>query len=99
MPKFRIHETHALGQVEAARRIRATIDDFQRDHSNLVDTVSWAADGCSGLAKGRGYTVTFTISESNVEAKVDLGFLLSAFKGKISSKIEEKVTNALNAPA
>ena len=95
MPKFQIRESHDLGQSDASARVRATIDSFQQEHGSLVDSVKWDANGFGGTAKGRGYTVKFSITDSDVTAHVDLSFVLSALKGKISNKVGEKIRKAL----
>ena len=96
MPKFQIQESHDVGQADASARVRASIDAFQKEHGSLVDSVKWDADGLGGSAKGRGYTVKFSITDSDVTAQVDLSFVLSALKGKISSKLSEKIRKALS---
>jgi putative polyhydroxyalkanoate system protein len=86
-----IRRNHALTKEEAKKRAEALATELQKK----LD-LQWRWDGDhirfeapSGPAKGT--TGTVEVSDSTVRVQVDLPFLLRILKGKVESKVNEKL--------
>lgn len=96
MADIQIERTHALGLAKArklafqwAEQAEAQLDmACTYEEGSTGDTVSFERSGVSG-------TLAVTASEFRLEAK--LGFLFSAFKGKIEAEISKNLDALLQA--
>jgi putative polyhydroxyalkanoate system protein len=94
MATIDVKRSHSLAKDEAKRRAEELAKDMQ-DKFNL----DWKWDGDSikfdatrGAAKGtKGQVV---VTDKDVHVEIDLPFLLRMLKGKVESKVNEKL-NAL----
>lgn len=86
-----IRRTHSLSKEEAKKRAEALATELQQKLG-----LQWRWDGDhirfeapSGAAKGT--TGTVEVTDSAVRVQVDLPFLLRVLKGKVESKVNEKL--------
>jgi hypothetical protein len=91
MATIEMSRNHSLGTTEASRRVRILVDDFTEQRKELIDTVDWSTDGCSAVAKGKGFTARFQVDDSTAQIEVDLSLMLRPFKKKVRSRLESKL--------
>ena len=94
MPKVNVTKTHSAPLDDAKAKIKVLVEDFAREYSSVVKSVTWGADGTSARAQGRGFEGEFRIDGSKVEVLVDLSFVLSPIKGKVESTLHRKLDEA-----
>jgi hypothetical protein len=95
MPTVEVTKGHSLELSEAQGRMRTLAESFQSDYPGIVSEVKWGADGLSATAKGKGFTATFLLSENKMTARVELSMLLGAIKGRVRSRLEQKLEEAV----
>ena len=99
MPQLSLDLPHALGQDEAARRLKATVaaarsayqehlSDFQEDWQDHTLSFGFRAMGMS--VKG-----TVAIEPENVHVAADLPMAAMFFRGAIESRIRQEVGRLL----
>lgn len=74
------------GYEEAKKRIPEVIEKF-----GVKADVSTDDANTSFTAKGSGFSASLNFQETEVVVKVDLGFMLKPFKGKILETIEKQI--------
>jgi putative polyhydroxyalkanoate system protein len=95
MATIDIRRSHALTKDEAKKRAEDLANGMQ---AKLDLQWRWEGDHIrfeapSGAAKGT--TGTVEVSDSSVRVQIDLPFLLRVLKGKIESKVNEKLDQVL----
>ncbi|HEX4445575.1 MAG TPA: polyhydroxyalkanoic acid system family protein [Polyangiaceae bacterium] len=95
MATIDIRRPHALPKEEAKKRAETLAAELQ---SKLDLQWRWEGDhirfeATKGAAKGT--TGTVEVTDSVVRVQVDLPFLLRVLKGKVESKVNEKLDNLL----
>jgi putative polyhydroxyalkanoate system protein len=95
MATIDIRRTHTLAKDEAKKRA----EELARGMEAKLD-LKWRWDGDhirfeapSGAAKGT--TGTVEVTDSMVRVQIDLPFLLRVLKGKVESKVNEKLDQVL----
>lgn len=72
MTKVEVKVEHALGAVEALRRIRSAAEALRRDHGALVQEVRWTEEGARVV--GKGFEGALRVTETDVTVDAELGF-------------------------
>jgi putative polyhydroxyalkanoate system protein len=95
MATIDIRRSHALSKDEAKKRA----EDLATELKSKLD-LQWRWDGDvirfeapSGAAKGT--TGSVEVADSFVRVQIDLPFLLRVLKGKVESKVSEKLDRLL----
>jgi len=96
MPAVEVTRTHSLELSDAQGRMRTLAEGFQSDYPGIVSDVNWSADGLSATAKGKGFTATFQLTDNTITARVDLSLILSAMKGRVKSRLEQKLDETIS---
>lgn len=91
MADISVKRSHDLSLEEAQGKIDQIIEDIQNDFGNLVSSIEWNSDQTVADVSGKGFNGKFKISESDVGIDVDLKFFAKPLKGKVQSKIEERI--------
>lgn len=91
MPDISLSKKHSLTLEEAQGKIDDIINDIQSDFGNLVSSIDWNDDKTVADVSGKGFNGKFKISENTVGIDVDLKFFAKPLKGKVESKIEERM--------
>ncbi len=91
MATIDVRRTHTLSKDEARKRAEAIAASMQE---KLGIEWRWEADRIHfeaprGAAKGTRGTVS--VSDTEVRVEIDLPFLLRVLKGKVESKVNEKL--------
>lgn len=95
MATIDIRRTHTLAKDEAKKRA----EELARGMERKLD-LQWRWDGDhirfeapKGPAKGT--TGTVEVTDSSVRVQIDLPFMLRVLKGKVESKVNEKLSQVL----
>ena len=95
MATIDIRRTHTLSKDEAKRRA----EDLARSMDEKLGlTWRWEGDHIRFEAPGgaaKGTTGTVEVTDSVVRVQIDLPFLLRVLKGKVESKVNEKLDQVL----
>ncbi|GMV39369.1 MAG: hypothetical protein AMXMBFR64_10850 [Myxococcales bacterium] len=94
MPKVNVKKRHAVPLDDAKVRVKALVDDFVKEYSSVVKSVTWSPDGTSASAKGTGFEGAFRVDGSQVTVDVDLSFLLSPIKGKVEATLHKRLDDS-----
>lgn len=86
MGKVQIRVEHALGRVEAQRRIRAAAEAQAEKGAKYVKSLSWSEGGAHVV--GDGFEGKLAIGDTEVTGDVDLGWKLAFFPLKIQREAE-----------
>ncbi len=92
MPDISIHRTHELSLDDARAKIDMIVEDIQTEFGSLVSDVTWNKDRTSAAVSGKAFKGTFTLGAGKVGIDIDLKLFVKPLKGKISGKIEERMT-------
>ncbi len=92
MPDISIHRTHELSLEDARSKIDLIVEDIQSEFGNLVSDVKWNSDKTVAAVSGKAFNGTFSLGEGKVGIDLDLKLFVKPLKGKISGKIEERMT-------
>ena len=95
MATIDISRPHSLSKDDAKKRAEELAKSME---AKLDLKWKWEGDHIrfeapSGAAKGT--TGTVEVSDSSVRVQIDLPFLLRVLKGKVESKVNEKLTELL----
>jgi putative polyhydroxyalkanoate system protein len=95
MATIDIRRTHTLAKDEAKKRAEELAKGME---SKLALQWRWEGDHIrfeapSGPAKGT--TGTVEVTDSSVRVQIDLPFMLRLLKGKVESKVNEKLSQVL----
>ena len=89
MAKIERDIKHVLTFDEAKTETNKIVANVKENFGSLINDIKWNADGTQADVSGKGFTGKFAITETNVKIFIELGFLTSAFKGKVEQKIDE----------
>ena len=94
MPKLAIEVPHALGQDEAARRLKEKFAAATEEHrgvlSNFRDEWQDHTFSFAFQAMGVGVSGTVAVEPERVKLNADLPFAAMFFKGAIESRIRQE---------
>lgn len=91
MADISVHRSHNLGLEEAQGKIDQIVADIREDFGNLVSSIKWNNEKTVAQVMGKGFTGEFRVSESEVGVDVKLKIFARPLKGKVQSKIEERM--------
>jgi putative polyhydroxyalkanoate system protein len=95
MPKFDVDIPHSLSADEARARIAGAAPKLEKEYGA---TCTWKGDRELVVAR-KGLDARVQIEEQRVHIELNLGFLLTAFSGKIKDGISRELSNILSRPA
>jgi hypothetical protein len=99
MSKLSLNIPHAQTQEEALSRIKQMLGRLQEEQKGTITNVQENWNGPNGnfsfSAKGFNITGTIQVKDKEVLLESDLPFMVSMFKGQISSIITEKANTLL----
>lgn len=98
VPKLNFSRPHALSPAEAKTKVEALVEDFKSQYSHLLNKVTWASDGMSATAEGRGFTSKFKVDTRTVTVEIDLSLLATPLKGKIETRVNDRLDAAFPKP-
>jgi hypothetical protein len=99
MPSMNVVVPHALGQEEAAARLKGLLEKVKEKYggqiSNLVE--SWGENSGEFSFSAMGFKTSGTIQVESNEVRIDGHLPLAAalFKGRIEEAIREQITKTL----
>ena len=82
MPTIQLQRDHALGLKKAKAAAQPVADEMEREFGMSCE---W--DGNTLYFERTGVSGELSVSKSHIELTAELGFLLSAFKGRIEEQI------------
>ncbi len=90
MATLHFNRAHSGDVQDAAKRIKAVIEDFSSRYSSHLDSVDWQADGLGATASGKRFKASFVVGSDQVNITVELlGMMARVLKGKVESKVTE----------
>lgn len=99
MSNLSLNIPHKQTQDEALGRIKTLLTKLQAEHKDAVTNVQEHWDGNTGsfsfTAKSFDIAGTIEVTDKEVLLNSDLPFLVSMFKGQISSMITQKANELL----
>lgn len=81
---------HKTTKDDAAARTKALLKDFAEEKKELIKSIEWA-DAFSAIANGRGFKGTFTVTDTEVVAAIDLALITRPFKAKVEERLKQRV--------
>jgi len=100
MPRLAMEVAHALGQEEAARRLKDKFSSVKQEHGDQVKDLrdQWEGNTFSFGFKTMGMKVEGTVSVEEDRVKLDARLPLAAmmFKGKIQQGIRDELGEVLS---
>lgn len=91
MAKIEREVKHSLGIDGAKKAVQSILDKLQKEHGSLISKIDWNADKTVADIAGTGFKGKFCVSDDCMKLNLDLGLLVSAFKGKIEQEIDEQI--------
>ncbi len=98
VPKLNFSRPHTLAPADAKTKVEALVDDFKSQYSHLLNKVTWASDGMSATAEGRGFTSKFKVDARTVTVEIDLSFIATPLKGKIETRVNDRLDATFPKP-
>ena len=92
MATIDIRHPHRTTPADAAARTRRMLDGFRSERPELVNSVTWSADGTQGDAKGKGFTGSFSVVGDQIHVAIDLSFALKLLKGRIEDAMKRRLS-------
>ncbi|MFZ4577453.1 MAG: polyhydroxyalkanoic acid system family protein [Myxococcota bacterium] len=88
MADITLHRTHAYGAADARARLERMLKDFQAAKPDYVQQVTWAGNGAT--ASGKYFKGQFTVTETAVDAEIELiGFAAKLARGIVRERLEQ----------
>ncbi len=84
-------KAHTIGKEAARKEAEKLADSFKE---KLGITWEWDGDTLEFVAKSgtaKGTKGTVIVTDNDIAVKIELPFLLSAFKGMVAGKVKEKL--------
>jgi hypothetical protein len=99
MPSLKLTIPHALGQEEAAKRLRGMLAKIKARHGDQVTDLKedWNGDAVDFSFKTFGMSITGNVAVGPDAVNLDgqLPFAAMMFKGKIESTVREELEKLL----
>ena len=99
MPQLALEVPHALGQEEAARRLKQRITDASQSYQSQVSDLRQQWDGHTFsfgfLAMGMKVAGTVAVEQARVKLAAELPFAAMLLKGAIEKRIRQEVGEIL----
>lgn len=98
MAQLEVHRAHTLGLAQARERARDWVAQAERDYGLRCD---WQAGEAEDrvLFRRSGVSGELRVSGDRFDLQAQLGFLLSAYKGRIESQIAANLDRLLGPAA
>jgi len=90
MATIEIRHPHRTDAVDAQVRTQRLLAAFAEEKRELVKSIEWV-DKARAIAHGRGFEGNFRITDTEVVVDIDLSFLTRPFKGKVESRLMQRL--------
>jgi len=90
MATIEIRHLHKTDATDAQVRTRRLLAAFAEEKSEFVKSIEWV-DEARAVAHGRGFEGKFSITATEVVVDIDLSFLTRPFKGKVESRLMQRL--------
>ena len=94
MPKLQFTRRHSQPIADVKAKVEALVEDFRTEYGKYLNSVRWAPDGLSAKADGKGFDAFFSYDASKVDVVIDLSFIAIPIKGKIETRVTERLDRA-----
>ncbi|MFN6994253.1 MAG: polyhydroxyalkanoic acid system family protein [Aquincola tertiaricarbonis] len=94
MAQLAVHRTHTLGLAQARERAKEWVAQAERDYGLRCDYQAGEAQD-RVLFRRSGVSGELHVSADRFDLQAQLGFLLSAYQGRIESQIEANLDRLL----
>jgi hypothetical protein len=91
MATIEIRFPHRTTLDDATKRARVLIQQFATDRSEFVKELKWPEGAYAGTMDGRGFDGRFNVTATEVRIDIDLSLLTRAFKGKVETRLLQKL--------
>lgn len=91
MADISVRRTHGMSEDEAKQEVEKIVDDVRDEFSSLVNDIDWSEDKSRANVKGKGFSGEFRVDESDVAIDIDLKLFARPFKGKVESRINDRM--------
>ncbi len=91
MADISLSKQHGLELSDAQDKVGEIIGAIESEFGNLVSDISWNSDRTVADLKGKGFTGKFKVDEKEVGIDINLKLFAKPLKGKVESKIKEKM--------
>lgn len=96
MATIDIRHPHKTTLADARDRTRKLLAAFAEEKRELIKSIEWL-DETSAVAHGRGFEGRFKVTEREVQVAIDLSFLTRPFKGKVESRLMQRIVAEFGA--
>lgn len=90
MATIEIRHPHKTDQSDACVRTRRMLAAFFEEKRELVKSIEWVDDS-RAVAHGRGFEGKFRVTPTEVVVDIDLSFLTRPFKGKVETRLMQRL--------
>lgn len=98
MAQLAVHRTHTLGLAQARERAKEWVAQAERDYGLLCEYQPGEVED-RVLFRRSGVSGELRVGADRFALDAKLGFLLSAYKGRIESQIAANLDRLLGPPA
>jgi hypothetical protein len=91
MATIEIRYPHGTSLEDASARARNLMQQFVTERAELVKELRWPEGAAQGIMEGRGFDGKFKVTPSEVHLDIDLSLLTRPFKGKVETRLLDKL--------
>ncbi|MBS7380475.1 MAG: polyhydroxyalkanoic acid system family protein [Bradymonadales bacterium] len=82
---------HTLGLEGGKKAVDGLLDKLKAEYGSIFSDIKWNADHTAADISGKGFKGNFCVTEDCMKLNIELGLLVSAFKGKIEQEIDNQI--------
>jgi hypothetical protein len=90
MATIEIRHLHKTNTNDACVRTRRLLDAFAEEKREFVKSIEWV-ENARAVARGRGFSGEFCVTDTEVVVDIDLSLLTRPFKGKVESRLLQRL--------
>lgn len=82
---------HSLGLDGGKKAVDDLLVKLKAEYGSVLNDVKWNADHTVADLSGKGFKGNFLVTDDTMKLNIELGLLVSAFKGKIEQEIDNQI--------
>lgn len=93
MAKIEREIKHTMSLDDAKKTVAGLVDGVAKQYPSIVGDIKWNDDKTAAKVSGKGFKGDFCVDDKCIKLNVELGLVVSAFKGTVEKMIDEKLDN------
>ena len=82
---------HNLGLEGGKAKVKEITDMLMSKFGSFIKDIKWNDDKTAASVDGKGFSGNFSVTDTNCKILIELGLLMSPFKGKVETVIDDYV--------